>query len=281
MIAARDAMEAFSLSEEAEPMKIAMIQTSPTNGRVTENLKDAAALAANVDADLVVFPELFATGYLHASKEVAASLADDGSGETIAWAKALSKQLDAAICGGFIWKNGELIQNAAFLVDGDEVLDLYAKIHLFDREKVPFDQGEAPTRVVECRGARVGMMICYDWQFPEVARCLGLDGAQILLHPSNLVLPWAQDAMRTRCLENGVFAVTCNRVGSEQDLTFTGQSQITGRKGEVLARSPETGTDVQIVDIDPTHADDKQLTPNNHRFTDRRPELYGRVTRTS
>jgi predicted amidohydrolase len=123
------------------------------------------------------------------------------------------------------------------------------------------------------------MMICFDWVFPEAARTLVLRGAQILAHPSNLVLPgFCQAAMRTRCLENGVFAVTANRWGEDRrphgKLRFTGLSQVTGPRGEVLARGPAARTALKVVAIDAGRTRGKSLTARNHLLRDRRPEFY-------
>jgi len=121
-------------------------------------------------------------------------------------------------------------------------------------------------------------MICFDWRFPEVARLLALRGAEVIAHPSNLVLPYCQDAMITRSIENRVFTVTANRTGSESvdgtTLRFTGRSQIVSPKGERLAAMDETEEGVRIVTIDPTAARDKRATPRNDLFADRRTDLW-------
>ena len=102
--------------------------------------------------------------------------------------------------------------------------------------------------------------------------------AQIICHPSNLVLPWCQQAMITRSLENRVFSITANRTGTEtnggESLTFTGQSQILGTKGEILIRLNESETKLATCEIDPAEALDKSVTPRNDAFADRRPEFY-------
>lgn len=124
-------------------------------------------------------------------------------------------------------------------------------------------------------------MICFDWVFPEVARCLTLAGADLLAHPSNLVLPGlAQGAMVTRALENGVFAATANRVGEErwpdaaEPLRFTGRSQLLDPQGRVLLSYGETESRCAVVAIAPAAARDKRLTPRNHLLADRRPDCY-------
>jgi len=118
-----------------------------------------------------------------------------------------------------------------------------------------------------------------------VARILTLNGAKILCHPSNLVLPYAQDAMKTRCIENRVFAVTANRIGTERrgtiTLTFTGGSQIVAPDGTVLASAGDRSESLRVVDIDVEEASNKSLTVNNDIIEDRFPSLYSRIARKS
>jgi len=125
---------------------------------------------------------------------------------------------------------------------------------------------------------KIGMMICFDWIFPETCRILALKGADIIAHPANLVLPWAQQAMVTRCIENHVFAVTANRIGTEQrgddNFIFTGQSRITGCRGEILASVGDNETCVKTVEIDPSVARDKSVNPYNDLLKDRRSQFY-------
>jgi predicted amidohydrolase len=122
-------------------------------------------------------------------------------------------------------------------------------------------------------------MICFDWRFPETARTLALKGADIIAHPANLVLKHCPDAMITRCLENGIFIATADRVGQEeripgQRLKFMGQSQVVAPSGEVLYRASLDQEEVKVVELDIASARDKRLNPNNHLFADRREDLY-------
>ena len=155
---------------------------------------------------------------------------------------------------------------------------MYRKVQLFHNEKTIFEPGDRPPAVVEVGGVRLGMMICFDWIFPEVARTLALKGADILCHSTNLVLPFCQDAMVTRCIENRVFAATSNRVGTESragsELTFTGRSQVVAPRGEILTRAEVEGEGVFVVEIDPMLARDKAITSTNDVLGDRRPGLY-------
>ena len=121
-------------------------------------------------------------------------------------------------------------------------------------------------------------MICFDWIFPEVARVLALQGADLICHPSNLVLQHCQKAMLTRSLENSVYSVTANRTGKEirprGELSFTGNSQIVGPKGNIMAQSNSQEDEVVVQEIDLAIARDKSITENNDLLGDRRPEFY-------
>ena len=121
-------------------------------------------------------------------------------------------------------------------------------------------------------------MICFDWFFPESARILALKGADIICHPANLVLPYCQDAMITRCLENRIYVVTANRTGEEQrngkKWLYTGKSQITSPDARILYRAAEESDEVGVIDIDVQLARNKRLNKYNDLFAERRVELY-------
>ena len=125
-------------------------------------------------------------------------------------------------------------------------------------------------------------MVCFDWVFPEVTRTLALQGADIICHPSNLVLHYCQQTMLTRCLENKVYAITTNRYGYDKrphgELRFTGHSQIVAPGGTLLYRARAQREELYIMDIDPILARDKSITPLNEVLRDRRPEYYQSLT---
>jgi len=126
---------------------------------------------------------------------------------------------------------------------------------------------------------RVGILICFDWQFMESWRVLALRGADIVCHPSNLVLPGrAQRAVPLHAMLNRLFVITANRIGEERGLCFTGFSLVAGPSGEILASASPAGEEVHWVDCDPLQARDKQVTMRNDLIADRRPEFYGELT---
>ena len=262
-------------------MRIGYLQTYPAFGDVEGNLKHIETLLGEAKADLWVLPEFFTTGYQFVSEKEIRSLSEPvPNGPTTEALIALASERACHIVAGLPERDGETVYNTAVLVGPAGLLARYHKIHLFSEEKRWFALGELPFPVVDIGCAKIGIMICFDHFFPESARTLALNGAEIIAHPSNLVMPVdAQLTMRTRALENGVFTVTANRVGTEsrvpgKTLRYTGESQIVSPGGEILAHSPAKGEDIQVVAIDPADARDKTLNPFNDRVADRRPDYY-------
>lgn len=266
----------------------AFVQTRPSFGERAANLDRALSLArdgaraAERPPDVLVFPELFSTGYLFRDRDETRSFAEPADGGTVAALATLAAELGAWVAGGFAERDGNRVYNSAALVGPRGETRFYRKIHLFDRERETFDAGDLPFEAwsIETRSgsARVGLLICFDWFFPESMRSLALAGAEVALHPSNLVMPWCQEAMKTRCLENRVYAVTANRVGGDRRddslrLAFTGRSQITGTRGEILASAAGDEESFRAVLLDLSCARSKELGRND-LFRDRRPDLY-------
>jgi Predicted amidohydrolase len=259
-------------------MRVGYIQTAPIFGEKERNFEQIRRLAKGLKADLLVLPELFATGYTFTSGEEAEALAETTEGETACFLKELSVKTSATIVGGFIERENDKIYNALMIVSGDKVIDTYRKIHLFNKEKLWFSPGDKELKVHEINEVKIGAMICFDWIFPEVCRTLALQGMQVLAHPSNLVMPYCQKAMVTRCLENRIFAVTANRIGTEKrgedNFTFTGASQITATDGTILSSAPTDQTVIAVVEIDERQADNKWINYYNNVIEDRRTEFY-------
>ncbi len=260
-------------------MKVGFFQFSPRLGRKDENLERVISSVRGAKADLLVLPELFNTGYLFESQEELKRSAESiPDGLTFRKMADLAARENLNLVFGMAEKEGSFCYNSSVLVTPGGDFQLYRKLHLFDREKLWFAPGDRELEVVDIKDARVGMMVCFDWIFPEVARILALKGAEIICHPSNLILRYCQDAMITRCVENGVFAITTNRTGTEEvpgiSLTFTGNSQVVDPKGNVLIKADETQEGIQTVEIDPAAARDKMFTPGNHLLEDRRIEFY-------
>jgi len=268
-----------------EKITVACGQILPEFGATNANLDKMIALVREHHPDLMVFPELATSGYEIRSRGEALSFGIEiPSSEPIARLQEAASATGSHIALGLPEASGEKVYNSAVLIEPTSKVSTYRKLHLFDREKSLFDPGDIPLHVVETEIGRLGMMICFDWIFPEVARTLGLLGAQIIIHPANLVLQYCQKAMYARSVENGVFSITCNRIGSETNtdrtLTFTGYSQILSNRGAVLAQGEANREEVISADIHPGDAENKLLTPHNHIFSDRRTEFYSYITQS-
>jgi len=260
-------------------MKAGFIQFNPSFGDIDHNLKVLAAFTEGIDCDLLVLPELCTTGYLFVSPDEVASLSEEiPEGRTTEALSAMAQKAQCHIVAGLPERCGDFFYNSCVLISPKGYVGTYRKVHLFFEENRWFQPGDGDFPVYDIGPCRIGLMICFDWIFPEVARSLALKGADILCHPSTLVLPFCQQVMLTRCLENRVFAVTANRTGTEsrgtRTLTYTGQSQIAAPDSSILHRSDDTTEGVTVVDIDITMARNKNVTEFNNIFADRRPEFY-------
>ena len=261
-------------------MKVGFFQFSPHFGHVSRNLEAVASRLAGVRADLIVLPELFATGYQFVSQREVAELAEPvPDGPTTRCLMEIARRQDMFLVAGLAESDRGRFYNSAVLVGPKGVVACYRKTHLFFEETLYFVPGDTGFRVWDIGIAKVGLLICFDWFYPEAARTLALQGADVLCHPANLVLPHCPDAMITRCLENGVFSITANRTGVEErggkkPLRYIGQSEIVAPTGTVLCRASMDGEELGLADIDPARARVKSLNPYNDLFKDRRRALY-------
>lgn len=267
-------------------MKIAFVQYNPDYLDVAGNLNRVEELLADCEVDLVVLPELFASGYFFRNRgdleQVAERVPD---GPTTRRLEQWARETGATFVAGLPEREGGSVFNSAVTITPYGVAGVYRKTHLYYEETVYFEPGNSGFRVFDIPDRarstyRLGVMICFDWYFPESARSLALQGADIIAHPSNLVRKNCPSSMPVRALENHVFTITANRVGAEtngkETLTFIGQSVICSPTGDVLLNAGRDETLVGVVDIDPFVARDRQITPHNNILADRRPEMYAR-----
>lgn len=261
-------------------MKAGFVQNRPVFGKTLENCQNVERLIGDASADLIVLPELFATGYQFASMDEARSLAEPvPGGPTADFIIDLARSRSMAVVAGLAEEDQGRLYNSAILAGPKGYIGKFRKAHLFDTEKDFFAPGNLPLQVFDIGSARVGIMICFDWRFPETARTLALAGADIIAHPANLVLPHCPQAMITRSLENRVYTITADRVGTEnripgQSLRFIGQSQAVDPDGQLLYRASEEDEDMKIVEIDTAKARNKSINARNDLIKDRREDLY-------
>ena len=279
----------YKFKEALSGLKVGFIQSSPEFGDVGANVGSAAEKLADLarrGAKLVVLPELFNTGYQFRTRKEAASLSEAVPGgpttkRLIEVARLHKLYIVFGISEASGQKTNKTLYNSSVLVGPEGFIARYRKAHLFFNESKWFTPGNTPFEVHDIGLARIGMMVCFDWLFPEAARTLALKGADIICHPSNLVLPHCPEAMKTRALENGVFAITANRVGTEarlsgERLKFIGLSQVVSPEGHVIVRAPGARVYSKVVSIDVKEARKKKVTPRNDLLGDRRTDLYFR-----
>jgi predicted amidohydrolase len=266
-------------------LRVGFVQSAPTFGDLSGNRERLLATLQTLEADLVVVPELCQSGYVFTSAGEARQLAElIPAGPTSQALLEVAARRNMTIVAGICEVDGDHLYNAAAVFGPGGHIDTYRKVHLFKEEKRWFEPGNTPFRVLDLGDVRIGVMVCYDWRFPEATRTLAIQGADIVTHPANLVLPYCQEVMRARCIENRIFAITANRVGTDarpdgRRETFTGQSQVVDPEGEVLVRASVDGIESAVVEIDPMLARRKSINEHNHLVRDRRPEFYQLLTR--
>lgn len=261
---------------------VAALQFSPHRAMLAYNLDRIRELAEPVAADVLVIPELASTGYCFTDPDELLPMAEiPGEGPFCRWMLETAAAKGMLVAGGFAERDREgMLYNSAFIAVPDGTWRVYRKTHLFYKEKMVFAPGDTGFFVVEWEGIRYGTMICYDWRFPEAARALTVRGADVILHPSNLVAAkslWGP-VMETRAVENKVITVTANRSGSEilvdEILRFSGESQINGMNGKPLAVAGAEDEEVIIAQVDPLATRSKSFNSFNDIIADRRPEYY-------
>lgn len=237
--------------------KVAAIQMNCILGNKQENLAKAKKLveqAIQQGAKLIVLPELFNTGYR--VEEHDWELAEPIPGYTTDWMSEISARNGIYLVGCMLEKGQTkgLVYDTAVVVGPDGLIGSYRKIHLWDTENTRFAKGEE-FPVFDLGIVRLGMQICYEVGFPEGARILTLNGADIVVYPSAFgkARLYAWDvATRSRALENGIYLIACNRTGTEKgETTFGGTSRIVNPEGKILAEaSQEDEVILSEIDLD-------------------------------
>jgi 5-aminopentanamidase len=269
---------------------VACCQLVPELGSPAANRELAAAAvydAARQGASVVVLPELMSSGYVFESQAEAKASAEPPDGATVtAWAR-LAAELDIVIVGGFCEATaGDEIFNSAALVDSAGLRCVYRKAHLWDAEPQWFAVGSAPPPVVSTRFGQIGVVICYDLEFPEWVRLPALDGAQLLCAPVNWPAyprpagerPSEVIKVQADAAVNRMFIAVCDRVGPERGVQWVGGTVIVDPDGWPIAGGAASDQPATVMaECTLRTALDKAVSPNNDVFGDRRPELYGRV----
>lgn len=268
-------------------VKAAAVQMDVVLARPEENKDRILKLARDTEADLVVFPECANSGYVFISAQEAMPYADTVPGPFVEQLAAVAKERNRCLSVGLLEKDGDTLYNSAVFITGQGQVHLYRKTHMpyvgLDRFVASGDRLD----VFDTPLGKVGLAICYDWRFPELARCLALQGADLLIGLSN----WPHGAqviptvlLPARAAENRVWIVSSNRVGTERGVEFIGRSAIISPDGVILAALDGREEGVALGELDFSVSRNKRLVkkPGEYEvdlWQDRRPSLYGAMRR--
>ena len=275
----------------APKLRVASIQMDPQIEAVAANratIEAQTRAAARDGAELVIFPECALTGYGFASRAEALRFAEPIPGPSTQALVELCRELDVHVVLGMLERAGDQLFNVAVVLGPDGVVGSYRKIHL------PFlgvdrftDPGDRPFALVDVRGVKLGLHICYDGSFPETGRVLTLLGADILVLITNWPIQSASTAEHLpacRAIENVVYVVACDRVGTERGCVFAGRSSVVDPDGVIMTQAGPTESTILHAEVDPERSRRKRLVrvPGEYeldRIGDRRPEFYQPITR--
>jgi 5-aminopentanamidase len=271
-------------------IRVACHQLAPVLGDLEGNRRRALAAidaAAAAGARIVVLPELAASGYAFRDAAEARSLAEPADGPTLAGWADRAREGDLVVVGGFAELGDDgLLYNSAALVDPTGVRGVYRKVHLWDRESLVFTPGGGPPLVLDTAQGRIGVMVCYDLEFPEWVRSAALRGAELLCVPTNWPREPRPDGERpmevlramVAASTNRMAVAVCDRCGAERGIDWVAGTAIAGADGWLLAGPPaEAEPALLLADVDLAASRDKSIGPRNDALADRRPALYGTV----
>jgi len=269
---------------------VAACQIDPQIGEVDRNLERisrAVTDAASAGARVVVLPEAAVTGYAFASLSEALPVARRADAVADRVLASLAETHRVTIVCGTLEPTAQEIYNAALVHTPDGRHYRYRKMHLpflgVDRFTTP---GPDAPRVFEVGDLRIGVLICYDLRFPEAARMCALEGADLIVLPTNwpVGVDFHPDLFApARAAENHCYLLAADRVGMERGTTFMGRSVLVDPDGAFLAKASDTDEELLIGEVDPevARATHVRRRPGEHEWdtiADRRPGLYGRLT---
>jgi len=260
-----------------EKFEVGFVQIAPILGRRDETIgRIEQIITGRVLPKILVFPELCNSGYNFADAEQARQTSETVTDSPfLEYLSGLCRKSGGYIVTGLNERDGDCIYNTAVLLGSDGPIGKYRKLHLFLNEKDYFQPGNLGLPVFDLGFCKLGMLICFDWIFPEAWRVLALKGADLICHPSNLVLPGlAQRGVGVHAMINRMYVILANRTGSEGDLSFTGRSLVADPQGSILVAADDTQEGLFTTEIDIEAARNKAVTARNDVLADRRPSEY-------
>jgi len=267
---------------------VACCQVAPKIGDLAYNrtlTERAIRSAALQGAQVIVLPELVQSGYLFADRDEALSLSETTDGPTLRLWAALAKELNVVVVGGFCERlQGDALANSAAMIDPQGLRAVYRKAHLWDAESEIFSPGNDAPPVVETVHGRIGMLICYDLEFPEWVRLPALAGAELLCAPVNwpdgprppTERPAEVVRVQANASVNRMFIAACDRHGHERGVGWVQGSVIVDADGYPLAGPAEQGGEqILLATLNLAEARNKRISARNDLHRDRRLGLYG------
>ena len=247
--------------------------------------REAVGAAARDGAQIVVLPELASSGYVFADRAELASLAETRDGPAIAGWVELAETFGVTLVAGFPEAAGEKVYNSAAVVDPSGLRGVYRKAHLWDTENAVFDRADDLPLVVDTAHGRIGVLLCYDVEFPEWVRTVALAGADLLCAPVNWpLLPRPEGERPTEMVRalagagmNRLPIAVCDRAGTERGQDWIGGSVIADADGYPLALAPFGTVGNVTADVDLASARVKKFNAYNDVHGDRRTDLYRRT----
>jgi predicted amidohydrolase len=270
-------------------IKIAGVQMDPKISQKKDNMEKILAqtrIAAGKGSNLIVFPECAVSGYMYSGCAEAISVVETVPGPATEAIAAVCSELKVYVVAGLLERTNNKCYNTAVLIGPRGLIGRYRKNHLpylgIDRY---LDSGNEPFKVYPTDIGNIGLFICYDCTFPESARVMALQGAEILVLPTN----WPQGRLKvpqhviiTRAFENKVHLVAVDRVGTERGAKFLGLSKIINAWGDTLAEAGQEDEEIIYGEVNLSEAREKHVIIKPGEFEadfirDRKPELYGKI----
>lgn len=239
-------------------MRVALFQMQAVPGNVEANLaliEDAAIEAAAEGADLLIAPELATIGY--GTGDLIARLAEPADGGQVGAIADISARSELAVIAGFPERDGGRVFNSAVFADGQRKPVIYRKSHLYgEYERAIFAAGDPLAVMASYRGLKIGLLICYDVEFPENVRRLAVAGADLVAVPTALPdVPEAQvisgQLIPVRAFENQIFVAYANHVGQDDLFRYAGLSHIAAPDGATLAKASATEPGLILAEVRP------------------------------
>ncbi len=260
-------------------LKLAQIQFAPQLGGLQNNLNKVERLIGEAEsADFIILPELANSGYNFSERKHAMALASTVErSDFVEMLREKSRMQNQYIVSGFHEKEGRELFNTSLFISPNGEIGKYRKIHLFMNEKQIFSKGNLGLPIFQTDDFTMGMLICFDYLFPEIWRIMALKEVEFIAHPSNLVTDKAFKVVPAQAAVNRFFIFTTNRIGTERDISFSGKTFAVNPEGDVISEASPDKEEILFTTFKPSLSHNKMITEKNHVLYDRFPNEYREI----